>query len=102
MPILLQQLQVPLIILSMKNKLTRVIFFGILIFFGMTGPVVLFVLLASIYTFLYLGVELIVLAAAIDAYFGYGSDTAYVYTLFTAGGIFTLQILRTYLKIYDK
>lgn len=75
--------------------------FCVLVFFGMTGPVIVFALLAVAYTFLYFGVELIVLGAAIDAYFGFNSGGVYVYTLCIAAGLLVVQYLKPYLKVYN-
>ena len=57
----------------------RIIFFMILVILASAGPVPVFVLAVAVYTFLYEGYEILLLAVGIDAYFGY--NTGYSYTL---------------------
>ncbi len=57
----------------------RASFFLLLVIFASTGPVPLFLLAVGIYTVLYEGYEILLLAVGIDAYFGY--NMGYSYTL---------------------
>ncbi|GEM_PF-3076601 len=86
----------------MKNNALQFSLFVLVAVLGLTGPVVVFVVSAVIYAFLYAGIELIVLAAIIDAYFGYGGSGMYVYTLVTGVGLLCIQALKPYLLMYQQ
>lgn len=86
----------------MKNNIVRVILFLVLVFVGFSGPVWLFIIGVAGYIFMYLGYEIIILAAAIDAYFGYASDGWFVYTILVSVGLFCMQWLKPHLSVYNQ
>jgi len=86
----------------MKNNLARVLIFSVLIITGFSGPVWIFGIGLFGYIFLYSGLEVLILAAAIDAYFGYASDSWFMYTILTATGLLIVQWLKPYLSVYNQ
>jgi hypothetical protein len=86
----------------MKNSILRIGIFCLLSVCAVAGPVWIFIVGAVGYILVYRGLEIVVLAAAIDAYFGYASDTWYMYTLFTAVGLLLAQWLQPYLSVYNQ
>lgn len=71
-------------------------------FLGVTGPVLLFAAAAVAYALIYTGIELIILAAIIDAYFGYGGGSFYIYTLSTGIAMLIIQVLKPHLWMYQR
>jgi len=86
----------------MKNNIYRILLFLILIFIGLSGPVWLFILGAALYIIVYTGVEIIFLALAIDAYFGYASGGYYIYTIITAAGLYIVQWAKPHIWVYNQ
>lgn len=86
----------------MKTNILRILLFATVFFLGFSGPVVVFILVAVAYTLLYAGVELIVLAAAIDAYYGYERGDIYLYTLCATVLVFFVQWLKPRLWVYNQ
>jgi len=86
----------------MKKNLLRILFFITLICTGFTGPLWLFAAGTVIYIFMYLGIEVIILAVAIDAYFGFGSDGWFMYTICTSVVLFLLQWAKPHLSVYNQ
>ena len=69
---------------------------------GFSGPVWFFIIGAIGYVFLYAGLEILILSAAIDAYFGYASGEWFIYTIATALGLLLAQWLKPYLSVYNQ
>lgn len=86
----------------MKNNIVRFFSFLILIFVGLGGPFWLFILGAIGYIFFYTGIEIIILGAAIDAYFGFGSGGLFLYTFGTTIGLITVQWAKPHLSVYNQ
>lgn len=86
----------------MKNNIFRTLFFLLLIYAGLSGPLWLFVAGASVYILLYLGLEIIILAAAIDIYFGYASDEWFIYTISISAVLFITQWIKPRLSVYNQ
>jgi len=61
-----------------------------------------FIVGAAGYILVYRGLEIVILAATIDAYFGYASDTLFIYTLATAVGLLLVQWLHPSLWVYNQ
>ncbi len=80
----------------------RIILFCVLTVLGLAGPVWLFVPALLVYMFLYTSVEVVLLAAFIDAYYGYGSSLPYLYTLSTGGVLLLIHILRPHFLVYNR
>ncbi len=86
----------------MKNSILRIGIFCLLIVCAFTGPVWFFIVGAAGYILVYRGLEIVILAATIDAYFGYASDTLFIYTLATAVGLLLVQWLHPSLWVYNQ
>jgi hypothetical protein len=86
----------------MQNNLLRILFFFILVLLGFSGPIWFFAIGAIAYIFLFLGLEMLILSAAIDAYFGYGSDEWFIYTIVTAAALLFVQWLKPQLSVYNQ
>jgi hypothetical protein len=69
---------------------------------GFTGPLWVFAVSAAVYIFVYTGFEIIIIAAAIDAYFGYASGGWFIYTLCTTVGLLLTQWGKPYLTMYNQ
>ena len=86
----------------MKNNILRILFFMALVLSGFSGPLWFFVVGVVLYIFLYRGLEVILLAAAIDAYFGYATNGWFVYTITVALGVFVAQWAKPHLSVYNQ
>lgn len=76
--------------------------FLIVLIFGCTGPLVVFLPLALLYAFSYMGIELFVVSFLIDGYFGYGQGFFPWYTLGTIGALVIARFLRPYISVYNR
>jgi len=85
----------------MQEIFLRVISFLVLLILGFSGPWFLFVGGILLYCVAFSGIEVIVLAASVDAYFGFNTQSFYYYTIYTALLLITVQYARPFLKIYD-
>lgn len=86
----------------MKNNIFRIILFIVTMVCGFTGPLWLFACGVIAYSFLYFGIELIFIAVAVDAYFGYAENSYYLYTLGTTAVLFLAQYLKPRLSLYNR
>jgi len=86
----------------MEQTSIRIFLFFLILLSGFSGPLWVFVGLVIAYIFLYFGIELIVVAAAIDGYFGYTDGGLFIYTLSVAGALFLAQCLKPYLSVYNQ
>ncbi len=86
----------------MKHFLIRTFLFTLLTFFGLSGPLWVFVIIGAVYLVAYTGVEMVLLAAAIDAYFGYQYDTWYMYTISVAIAVLVMQWMKPRLSLYNQ
>ncbi len=80
----------------------RVLLFAATMFFGFIGVLWVFVPLLAWYIFLYTGIEVLFIAACIDAYFGYGTAYPFIYTLCTGLALLVAHILRPVLSVYNQ
>lgn len=76
--------------------------FILLIIIGFAGPSWLYILGAVFYIFFYLGLEILIVSAAIDAYFGYASGEWFMYTIATAIGLLIMQWVKPHLSVYNQ
>ena len=86
----------------MKKAILRILLLISLMLLGFGGPAWLFVVGVLLYVCTYVGVEVIFLAASIDAYFGYQQETLYVYTIATALLVFVVQWAKPRLSVYNQ
>jgi len=86
----------------MKKTILRISLLISLILLGFGGPTWLFAVGVFLYVIAYVGVEVIFLAAAVDAYFGYQQETLYVYTIATAILVFLVQWVKPRLSVYNQ
>jgi hypothetical protein len=86
----------------MKNNIIRIILFLILLVTGFAGPLWVFAMSVVLYSFLYFGVEIIIIAAFIDAYFGYHSGGWFAYTLGVTAVLLIAQVLKPHLAVYNR
>lgn len=80
----------------------RVLSFCIVSCLALAGPVFLFIPALVIYILVYTGLEVLFLAACVDAYFGYGTTHPYFYTACTGLGLLVTHIVRPRLWVYNK
>lgn len=77
--------------------LARIVCFVLLVISAATGPVPLCILLAVAYALVYPALELLVLAACIDAYYGSGQWPQYL--LGATALVFVVEFLRPHIKV---
>ena len=87
---------------DMKNNIFRIFAFVTLILTGFSGPFWLFIVGAVVYVFIFRGLEMIILGAAIDAYFGFQSGGWFGYTVCISIGVFFAQWVKPYLSVYNQ
>lgn len=79
--------------------LRRFLLFILTAFLGLSGAVILFVPVAVLYGFLYVGRELLFVAVAIDTFYGVGV-TLPIYTATTLIGLLFFDWLKPQLRTY--
>ncbi len=85
----------------MKNSF-RIILLAIILFSGFTGPIWLFAVAVTIYAFIYFGVEIIIVGAIIDGFFGVSTGHMPFYLLGTSFLLLFAQILKPYISLYNR
>lgn len=80
--------------------LLRFAWFLLIAFTALAGPFWIAVVFGLCYALWYQGVELLLIALLVDAYFGYGSVSVPYVTLATAGTLFVVLLLRPHLTLY--
>ena len=85
----------------LQKSAVRLLWLFVVLLSATTGPVWLIVLLAGSYIVLYRGIELLVIAFLIDAYFGIGMSFPYVYTVAAGIGLFLMQCAAANISVYN-
>lgn len=67
-----------------------------------TGPLWVFLPIVILYTFYYDGIEIILIAVLVDAYFGYGHTSVPWYTVAALGLLILVRFLRPYVSMYNR
>lgn len=80
----------------------RIVFFIILLILVIVAPVALLAVCAFLYALRYTAYELIVVAGAIDAYYGLGLSGVPYYTLITIGALIVIEWQKPRFSVYNE
>jgi hypothetical protein len=80
----------------------RLVWFLVVVITAAVGPLFIYIAVTLGYLFMYMGIEVVLVAFCIDGYFGYGRGLWPWYTLGTLIALIVVRLVRPYISLYNR